>query len=341
MLLSKKESRKSLVGTQRTVKANHEPQGLKFETLEDRRVLSITLSPSGTYETGIFDESAAEIVAYDADTERLFVTNSNDQTVDVLDMSDPANPTLAFTLPTGLFGAPSSVAVDDGLVAVSVIADLPPQRGTVVFFETDGDFIGSIKVGRNPDHITFTPDGSKVLIADEGQPDDNYNNDALGTVTIIDASDILAEGIPEDQGSLVTTVGFNKFNSQVDELRAAGVRIFGPNATVGQDLEPEYIAVSPIPVRLGCPCRKTMRSPSWISPVASLSPSPRLDSRTTVSRATVSTRATWTMKSTLPLGRSKACISRTPLPLTRREVNCSLLPPTKAIPATMMGLARR
>ncbi len=67
----------------------------------------------------------------------------------------------------------------------------------------------------------------------------------MGTVTIIDTSDILAEGIPEDQGSLVTTVGFNKFNSQVDELRAAGVRIFGPNATVAQDLEPEYIAVSP------------------------------------------------------------------------------------------------
>lgn len=42
----------------------------------------------------------------------------------------------------------------------------------------------------------------------------------------------------------VTDVGFTQFNAQVDTLRALGVRIFGPNATVAQDLEPEYIAVS-------------------------------------------------------------------------------------------------
>jgi hypothetical protein len=30
-----------------------------------------------------------------------------------------------------------------------------------------------------------------------------------------------------------------------DELRAAGVRIYGPGASVSQDLEPEYIAVDP------------------------------------------------------------------------------------------------
>ena len=40
------------------------------------------------------------------------------------------------------------------------------------------------------------------------------------------------------------TVGFTAFNGQVDALRAAGVRIFGPGATVAQDLEPEYVTVS-------------------------------------------------------------------------------------------------
>ena len=40
------------------------------------------------------------------------------------------------------------------------------------------------------------------------------------------------------------TAGFARLNGQANALRAAGVRIFGPNASVAQDMEPEYIAVS-------------------------------------------------------------------------------------------------
>jgi hypothetical protein len=43
----------------------------------------------------------------------------------------------------------------------------------------------------------------------------------------------------------VTTASFTGFNSQIDALRASGVRITGPGATVAQDLEPEYITVLP------------------------------------------------------------------------------------------------
>lgn len=35
---------------------------------------------------------------------------------------------------------------------------------------------------------------------------------------------------------------FDAFDAAV--LRAAGIRVFGPNASAAQDLEPEYIAVS-------------------------------------------------------------------------------------------------
>jgi hypothetical protein len=42
----------------------------------------------------------------------------------------------------------------------------------------------------------------------------------------------------------VHTAGFSSFNAQETALKAAGVRIFGPGATVAMDLEPEYIAVS-------------------------------------------------------------------------------------------------
>jgi hypothetical protein len=40
------------------------------------------------------------------------------------------------------------------------------------------------------------------------------------------------------------TADFKAFNTQKDALIASGVRIFGPGATVVQDMEPEYITVS-------------------------------------------------------------------------------------------------
>ena len=97
---------------------------MRCEPLEDRCMLSITLNQIGTYETGIFDDSAAEIVAYDPVTQRVFVSNNADQAVDVLDISDPTNPTLDFSIDVSSFGdAPTSVAVHGNLVAVAIKAD--------------------------------------------------------------------------------------------------------------------------------------------------------------------------------------------------------------------------
>ncbi len=214
---------------------------LRVETLEGRQMLSvgggpppgqtIELAPLGTYATGIFDDSAAEIVAYDPAGQQLFVTNSADEAVDVLDIHDPSSPTKTGTL--AVSGSPTSVAVHGDLVAVAVPNATETKKGHVEFFNTGGDFLGRVEVGRLPDMVTFTPDGSKVLTADEGQPNVEYSVDPVGSVSIIDVATMT-----------VKTASFAKFNSQRDELRASGVRIFGPNATVAQDLEPEYVAVS-------------------------------------------------------------------------------------------------
>ncbi len=53
---------------------------------------ALSLTALGSYETGQFDESAAEIVAYHAATQRLFVVNAQAAVVDVLDIADPAAP---------------------------------------------------------------------------------------------------------------------------------------------------------------------------------------------------------------------------------------------------------
>ena len=77
---------------------------LSMEPLEDRRLLAITLEHVGTYSTGVFDESAAEIVAHDPDSQRLFVTNANDSTVDVLDIRVLSTPILLFQIDTTSYG---------------------------------------------------------------------------------------------------------------------------------------------------------------------------------------------------------------------------------------------
>ena len=200
--------------------------------------MGITLNPIGRYLTGVFDEGGAEIAAHDPATQRLFVTNGNDGTVDVISIADSATPvklsTLVFPAPFEDL-APTSVAVTNGIVAVAVPADTVTDPGHVLFFDTAGDFQSSFEVGALPDMVTFTPDGEKVLVANEGEPDDGIDPD--GSVNIIDISNGLAS-------ASVETATFTKFNGREAELLARGVRLF-PDKQTAEDVEPEYIAVSP------------------------------------------------------------------------------------------------
>lgn len=135
----------------------------------------------------------------------------------------------------------NSVAVANGILAVAVGVTPKTDPGRVEFYDAATLVsLGSVPVGANPDNIQFTPDGTKLLVANEGEPN-SYNQadsvDPEGSVSVID----LAGGVA---AATVATAGFGAFNSEIDALSDAGVRIFGPNATVAQDLEPEYIAIS-------------------------------------------------------------------------------------------------
>ncbi len=194
----------------------------------------LSLSLLGTYSTGVFDESAAEIAEHDPATQRVFVVNGNDNTVDVLDIADPTSPSLLFSIDVAAYGAaPNSVSLYDGVVAVAVEADVKQDPGSIVFFDTDGVFLNEVTVGALPDMLTFTPDGNKVLVANEGEPDDDYVVDPEGSISIIDVSGGIGS-------AALTTVGFGSLTMMDIE----GVRIFGPGATIAQDLEPEYITVT-------------------------------------------------------------------------------------------------
>jgi hypothetical protein len=199
----------------------------------------IELNVLGSYASGAFDESAAEIVAYDPANQRLFVVNANNATVDVLDINDPALPTLMSTIDASAEGGPAnSVAVYGNLVAVAIEASVKQDNGKVVFYNTtDLNKVGEVTVGALPDMVTFTRDGQAVLVANEGEPSDDYSNDPEGSVSIIDLSNGVAS-------ATVTTADFTAFNTEQAALEAKGLRVFGPGATLAQDMEPEYIAVS-------------------------------------------------------------------------------------------------
>jgi Ca2+-binding RTX toxin-like protein len=196
---------------------------------------------------GFSSSRGAEIPAFDPNSDRLFVVSGS--TVEILNLSNPATPSLigtlepGFTLPAGVAAVPNSVAVKNGIVAVGyaiVGANNAQQPGRVAFFNASGTLLNAVEVGFLPDMLTFTPDGKKVLTANEGEPN-SYGRptsfDPVGSVSVIDLSNGVAN-------ATVANAGFEAFNSQKAALQAQGIRIFGPGATVAQDLEPEYIAFS-------------------------------------------------------------------------------------------------
>ncbi len=187
---------------------------------------------------------AAEISAFDPSTNKLFVVNNtvdDDDNVllnqiDVVDLSNPQNPIKIDFINIGIYGGKvNSVAVKNGQLAAAIESDNKTDNGKVVVFRTDNyDEIEVIEVGALPDMVTFSPDGRFILSANEGEPNNEYTVDPVGTVSIIDVYN----------GYSVKTLDFARFASQEQRLKAKGLRIFGKNASFAQDIEPEYIAVS-------------------------------------------------------------------------------------------------
>ncbi len=192
-----------------------------------------------------FDESAAEIVAYDATTQQAYLVNANAGLIDIVDLAAPSMPTIVGQLDASAdvsanvtgnpaMGGVNSVAVYGNTVAVAVEADVKQDNGYIAFYGTDGTFLSAVEVGALPDMVGFTPDGNYVLSANEGEPNGDYSNDPEGSVSIIDVSGGFTE-------LTAVTASFAPFN--VGGLTGP-VRVSAKAESVAQDMEPEYIAFS-------------------------------------------------------------------------------------------------
>lgn len=183
-------------------------------------------------------EASAEITAFDPTTNKIFVVNNDDDLglseISVYDVTDISTPIKGASIDLSATGAPNSVAVSNGLLAIAVEATVKQNLGSVLVYDTDTQALqATYTVGALPDMVTFTPDGTSILVANEGEPNDDYTVDPKGSISIIDVV-----------SGTVTNLEFDAFNGQEAALEANGFRVFGPGATLAQDVEPEYITVA-------------------------------------------------------------------------------------------------
>ena len=191
----------------------------------------------------------AEISAMDAKSKRIFSVNGAQNTVNIIDISKVKNPTLVKVVNLsgkGVIGI-QSIAALNGMVAVAASVGSKTDAGRVFLMDVNGKLNSSapngVLVGSLPDSIHFSPDGRYVLTANEGEPKDYCKvggvlpetSDPKGSVSVIDvrANKLQAK-----------TLDFSAFNDRANGIISVGGRVYGPGATVAQDIEPEYIAIS-------------------------------------------------------------------------------------------------
>lgn len=179
----------------------------------------------------------SEVVSFDSLSKTLWVAGVSG--VHVLDAK--TGNALQF-IDTRGFGSINSVAIHNGVAAFAIEA--PGDRrnaGVVKLYDTSTrDLLtgtNSIAVGALPDMLTFTPNGSKLLVANEGTPNAVADSgkyagtDPKGSVSIIDMG----------TRSVAATVHFDGV------APTASNRVWAGQSVVrqpGMDFEPEYIAVS-------------------------------------------------------------------------------------------------
>jgi hypothetical protein len=200
----------------------------------------IELNYIGSFDPSGASTSTCEIVVHDAVSQRLFTTSAVAGYLDIIDFSNPTNLSVINSVNINPYGGVTSVAVKNGIVAVASPNADETLNGSVIFFDTNGTFLKQVTVGALPDMITFSPDGTKVMTANEGQPNIDYSIDPEGSVSIIDISG----GIASLSQSNVTTLLFTAYNVQEATLIASGVRKLKVTSTLSQDFEPEYITIS-------------------------------------------------------------------------------------------------
>nr|WP_106783648.1 choice-of-anchor I family protein [Lysinibacillus timonensis] len=213
---------------------------LTVQTSED--TTKLTVKQIARYDSG-HGPTGTEILAYDVTSHKAFVTNGAVGGFDILsfaDLTDDSTDLKAIQSEKrvviadyGIAGAENitSIAAHPtlDLIAISAYGE-KTDRGYIVFADKNGKYVNHVQVGYLPDMVTFTPDGAKAIVANEGEPNDALPLiDPAGSISIID--------IPSYQHTELT------FTTAMldDKVR---MTFNGEDENYLEQLEPEYVTVS-------------------------------------------------------------------------------------------------
>jgi len=249
-------------------------------------VQSVRVEVVGRFSAGgsdIAGRSAAEIVQFHQASNSAFAVNSALNQIEVISLNnlpttevgspitDTSLSSIAFAFANEVnvllannqsetisLGAANSIAIFENTLAIAVEATDKTQDGAVLFYQLDnqgvGVFIKAVKVGALPDMVTFSPDGSMVLVANEGEPNKDYSIDPEGSISVISLTDTMPADLSQTinlssditfSSDLLNAEDFDTDVKRVDLLTTAGLKLAGPEGTtLAQSLEPEYISIS-------------------------------------------------------------------------------------------------
>lgn len=228
--------------------------------LVGRAVLSAQ-SPEGAAEIVQYHQASNSVYALNSSgdnpsVEQIALANMDAETLIKNSEGVIENSNLAITtsldLATDSEGDANSIAISEALnlLAVAMAAPEVGTRGHIAFYDisaTTPVFIKKVEVGYLPDMVTFSPDNSKVIVANEGEPNGDYSVDPEGSISIINIV----------SGTISPTaieLNFQAYNDQQATLSAKGMMFANPSGrtingnvittTVAMDLEPEYVTVT-------------------------------------------------------------------------------------------------
>ncbi|QYK04856.1 choice-of-anchor I family protein [Shewanella zhangzhouensis] len=246
-------------------------------------VRELDIQVVGRFASGIYGKSAAEIVQFHKASAKVFAINAASNHIEVISLaglptaavanpvSDNSLTSTPMSFPASVkvknaddseteltLGVANSLAIQGDWLALAVENAVKTATGAVLFYQLDSNgsatFVKAVAAGALPDMLTFTPDGTRVLVANEGEPDTDYLADPEGSISVI----ALGDNQPADMAQHINFGTDMRFSSKLIKatdydtdakrmalLKASGVKFAGPDGTTAaQDIEPEYISVA-------------------------------------------------------------------------------------------------
>lgn len=224
---------------------------------------AVSASAQIQFLSGVNVTRGGEIVSFDRSSASLLVTNSfaaaglEDHKISIFSMNNAGVLSGSGSVNlNGLFGGAanilsvSSVAADplgrDFGVATVIPKANNTTLGVVALFQlSTGTLLNTLDVGYHPDSVTFTPDGSRLVIANEGEYV-TAGPQVAGSVSIVNVSSVGAgaSGVAALSAAHVTDVNFSSSlgaGVSINGLRNNRLDTLTTKTSDALDIEPEYV----------------------------------------------------------------------------------------------------